>query len=141
MNRVVAVDPGRNKCGLVLTDADASLVLEGRVVSASSVIDLIIYWHEQAPLKGLVLGNGTSSKYWEEALIKVFPVEVVEEKGTTLRARQRYWELWPPMTWRRLIPRGLILPPHDLDAVAALLLLEDHLGKKFRWPGPHNFKT
>ena len=54
------------------------------------------------PSKGsakVIIGNGTSSKYWERKLLNYFSVEIVEEKGTTFRARNRYWELWPPVFW------------------------------------------
>ena len=49
------------------------------------------------------------------------------EAGTTLAARQRYWQLEPPRGWRRLLPEGLRLPPRDIDDVVAQLLLERHL--------------
>ena len=60
---------------------------------------------------------------------------LIPEKGTTLRARSRYWELWPVRGWQRLLPLGMRMPPVDLDAVAALVMLEDHLGIRFTWPG------
>jgi len=61
-------------------------------------------------------------------------VQLVDETGTTLRARDRYWQLWPPQGWRRWIPRGLLLPPGDLDALAALVMLEQSLNINCRWP-------
>ena len=60
----------------------------------------------------MILGNGTGSKYWERILREIAPIQVVEEQGTTLRARSRYWELWPPGPLLSLLPRGL--RPHDL---------------------------
>ena len=68
------------------------------------------------------------------------PIEIVEERGTTLRARERYWELCPPGILLSWLPRGLIVPIQPLDAVAALVLLEDHLNKKLNWRGSPNFK-
>jgi hypothetical protein len=55
---------------------------------------------------------------------------VLNEHGTTLAARRRYWELFPPRGWRRLLPEGLRLPPRDWDDVAAQLLLERWLGRR-----------
>ena len=52
---------------------------------------------------------------------------MVAEAGTTMEARQRYWELEPARGWRRLLPRGLRLPPRDVDDVVAQILLERHL--------------
>ena len=140
MRRIVAIDPGSKKCGLLLADLDKKLVLDGRVVDKSAVIDLITIWKSQATLDGILLGNGTTSQYWLGILKDLAPVQIVEERGTTLRARNRYWELWPPAIWCRWLPRGLIIPPNHLDAVAALVLLEDHFCKKLQWRGSKDFK-
>ncbi|WP_320668308.1 resolvase [Prochlorococcus sp. MIT 1307] len=140
MRSFIAIDPGNKKCGLLLADLEADLVLDGRVIDSNAVIDCILEWRAQGPIDGIVLGNGTTSKYWEVRLKGLAPIEIVEERGTTLRARERYWELWPPGIWLRWLPRGLLLPTNPLDAVAALVLLEDHLSKKLNWTGPPNFK-
>ena len=140
MRKIIAIDPGNKKCGLLLVDLDAACVLDGKVVDRLAVIDLVIAWTAKGDLKKIVLGNGTSSKFWYRKLEGFAPIEVVEEKGTTLRARERYWELWPPGVWCRLLPIGLRVPFLNLDAVAALVLLEDYLKKKLTWCGPKNFK-
>ena len=140
MSRLIAIDPGHKKCGLLLADLDLEVVLDGRVVDHAAVISLIINWKSQGDLDGILLGNGTSSKYWLRVLKDLAPVEIVEERGTTLRARERYWQLWPPGFWMSWLPRGLMIPSTHLDAIAALVLLEDHLGKKLRWSGSKNFR-
>ena len=140
MTRLIAIDPGKEKCGLLLADIDQELVLEGIVGHRTVVIDLVSRWISQGNLEGIVLGNGTTSKDWFRLLKDLAPVQIVQERGTTLRARERYWELWPPSWWLRWLPRGLLLPSKPLDAVAALILLEDHLNKKLRWQGPRNFR-
>ncbi len=140
MSRVLAIDPGRKKCGLLLVELHAGIVLDGRVVDQSIVIDCIKCWRSKEYFDRIYLGNGTSSSFWQKKLRGIAPITVVEEKGTTLRARYRYWELWPPGIWLRWLPRGLIHPATNLDAVAALVLLEDHLHKKFQWPGSRDFK-
>ncbi len=140
MNRFLAIDPGKDKCGLVLVDFEEGIVLAGRVVSSELVIDVIKDWQNEGTFKAIFLGNGTSSEYWNKKLIEFGSISVVEERGTTLRARKRYWELWPPINWRKFLPRGLNIPPVDLDAIAALVLLEDHLQTRFNWPGPPGFK-
>ncbi len=141
MSFLVSLDPGSSKCGLVLADVKSRLVLEGKIVDSDAVIHMINKWQEKFTCRKLILGNGTSSKYWIKPLSELCVVEVVDEKGSTLRARDRYWELWPPLGWRQYIPRGLILPPNNLDAVAALVLLEDYLGAKLKWSGPPVFKN
>ena len=140
MSKIIAIDPGKKKCGLLLADLDKELVLDGKVVDHLSVIDLVVSWKATGEVNSILLGNGTTSKFWQSYLQDLASIEVVEEKGTTLRARERYWELWPPPFWFGWLPRGLMLPSNHLDAVAALILLEDHLNKKFNWPGPIDFR-
>lgn len=134
MTRVVAVDPGRAKCGLVLVDMNQKLVLAGSVEPADQVMPLLERWcGDDAGVNRILLGNGTSSAAWQSRLQTMAPVELVEEAGTTLRARDRYWQLWPPRGWRRWVPRGLLLPPGNLDALAALVMLEDALAVCCQW--------
>ena len=140
MTRLVALDPGSKKCGLLLVDLEKALVLDGKVVECSHVVDLIMSWRDKGDLKGIVLGNGTSSNFWYMKLESFFSIEVVEEKGTTLRARKRYWELFPMPRWLNWLPKGLFVPSKPLDAIAALILLEDYLEMKLHWSEPMNFK-
>ena len=138
---IIAVDPGIDKCGLILVDLHKNLVIDGRVVSKSSVLELIHLWKRSYLVTKIFIGNGTSSGYWESLIRKLGDIEIIDEKGSTLLARKRYWELWPPSFWIRLIPEGLLVPPVSLDAVAALVFLEKYLNKKIKWYGPVNFKT
>ena len=141
MRTFVGIDPGRSKCGLILIDLEKELVLDGIVAEAKSVMQLLHLWHEKFPFEAILLGNGTSSDYWYRAIKSLAPVILVEEQGTTFRARERYWQLWPAQNWERWIPRGLKLPPEDLDAVAAMLLVEDYFQILLGWPGLPNFRN
>ena len=141
MTRVVAFDPGRSKCGLLLADTSTNTVLQGKVIPSSEVLNQLRAWmsnalEETAQIDELVIGDGTSSTIWQQQLHTSLKVHVVDETGTTLRARERYWQLWPARGWRRMLPSGLRLPPGDLDAIAALVILEDYLDRPLRWPGP-----
>ncbi len=141
MSCLISVDPGRSKCGLILVDVDAGKVLLGQIVEANYVLDVIIEWIKLKQVQELILGNGTSSTYWNEKLKGIISVTFVEERGTTLRARNRFFELWPPIGLKAWMPKGLLSPSEDLDAVAALILVEDFTGKKFIWPGIPNFRN
>ena len=141
MTRVVGFDPGRSKCGLLLADTSTNTVLQGKVIPSSEVLNQLRAWmsnalEETALIDELVIGDGTSSTIWQQQLPTNLKVHVVDETGTTLRARERYWQLWPARGWRRMLPSGLRLPPGDLDAIAALVILEDYLDRPLRWPGP-----
>jgi hypothetical protein len=66
------------------------------------------------------LGDGTGAREFAAA-VGDFPFELerVREKGTTLEARNLYWNLHPPKGWLRLVPQSLIVPPRDVDDLAA----------------------
>ena len=142
MSRVAGLDPGRSKCGLVLVDSASACVQTGLVLPRNNVVHQLERWRQEASLQLILIGNGTGSGGWLERLKPIAEVQSVDEQGTTLRARRRYWQLWPAQGWRRLIPEGLRLPPTDLDAIAALVMVEDHLNLSCRWPGkPPRFKS
>ena len=146
MTRVVAMDPGRSKCGLLLADTATNTVLQGMVIPSADVLDQLRVWMadtqgDTAQIAELVIGDGTSSMIWQQQLPASLPVRVVDETGTTLRARERYWQLWPARGWKLLLPKGLRIPSGDLDAIAALVILEDHLDRPLQWPGPDPLRT
>lgn len=143
MDKVIAIDPGKSKCGFILADIDTYSVNEASVVESSKMFDLLVLIQNKYIISNVFLGNGTTSKYWEKAFSHSFDfsINLIEEKGTTLRARDRYWEIWPPNKLYKLIPRGLILPSKQLDPIAALILLEDYFDKKFLWPINVSIKT
>ena len=136
MSHLVALDPGRSKCGLVLIDREHNRVLEGKVVPPQAVMAWVDHWHEQRSLDQVIVGDGTGSAQWLQAFNRFANVQSVNERGTTLRARDRYWDLWPARGWQRLLPKGLRLPPNELDAIAALVMAEDPLKQRCSWLGP-----
>jgi len=127
---LAALDPGRAKCGLAFSP-DGTTLQALWIGSPAAVLEQLQAWHALTPLQGVVLGCGTGSAGWPERLQRHLPEVAVwprPEHGTTLLARGRYWQLWPPRGWQRLLPAGLRQPPGPLDDVAALVLLEAHLG-------------
>jgi len=141
MSRVVCLDPGRCKCGLILADCSSHCVIEGHVLATEAVLDTLERWRTIAPVDRLVLGNGTASESLKRLLPPDLPVKLVDESGSTLKARKRYWQLWPPRGWRRVVPKGLLIPPTELDALAALVILESELGRNLAWPGSAPIRT
>ena len=126
---LAGLDPGRSKCGLVLTDPDRRVIRAALVLPPEQAWQRIEAWRRSEGLGAVVLGDGTGSASWRRRLEPLLTVQLVDETGTTLAARQRYWELHPGRSWRRLLPPGLRLPPRDIDDVVAQLLLERHLGR------------
>ncbi|MFQ6539664.1 MULTISPECIES: resolvase [Aphanothece] len=136
-SRLAGLDPGRSKCGLVLADAGLGTILAAAILPPAESLALLRQWQQQAGLVTVVLGNGTGSRSWPPQLARLgLQSETVEEAGTTLAARRRYWQLAGSGGWRRLLPEGLRLPPRDIDDVVAQLLVERHLGQPLSRRGP-----
>lgn len=126
---LAGLDPGRSKCGLVLTDPSRSRILEACVLSPDASWQRLQLWQRHADLAAVILGDGTGSRDWCQRLRPLLMVITVTERGSTLAARERFWQLQPPRGWCRLLPAGLRQPPRDWDDVVAQLLLERWLGR------------
>jgi hypothetical protein len=75
----------------------------------------------------VVVGSGTRSQRVVHALRELWPgraVLVLDERDTTLRARERYWAHNRRRGWRRLVPATLQTPPEPIDDFAAVVLAE-----------------
>jgi hypothetical protein len=131
---LAGLDPGLGKCGLVRTDASRRRIEASLVVSPEEAWQRLGAWIPRFSISALVLGNGTGSRAWLERLQPLCPVLLVEERGSTLAARPRYWQIHPARGWRRLLPIGLRQPPRPWDDVVAQLLLERALGYRLDRP-------
>lgn len=129
---LAALDPGRSKCGLARTDPGRTGIEEALVLSPEAAGERLRAWAEAGMITAVLVGNGTGSARWSRELARLLPVTLVEERGTTLAARRRYWELFPAHGWRRLLPAGLRQPPRDWDDVVAQLLIERALGRRLQ---------
>ena len=135
MSHIVSIDPGNKKCGLLLADIKSKNVIEAGISSLNNFSELVSLWNEKYIINRTIIGNGTNHSYVEKQLKqkKVLNITSVNESGTTLRARFRYWEIWPPNYFIRWIPQELLFPPENLDAVVALILVEDFLNYRLKW--------
>ena len=126
---ILGLDPGRDKCGLAVIDRDR--LVTHRVVDASVAIALIQQLCQDYPVDLIVMGDGTTSKNWREqiesSLARKIKIAMVNEKNSTLEARDRYWLMYPPNRLQRLIPQGLRVPPRPVDDIVAILLIERYL--------------
>lgn len=127
---VLGVDPGRSKCGAAA--CAPSGVLARAIVPPEALPDLVREWHLRYGITEIVVGNRTGSHPVARALELAvpLPVRMVDEAGTTLRARARYFAEHPPQGWRRLVPRGLLVPPQPYDDYVAVLLAEAMLAQE-----------
>ena len=143
MSLFISIDPGNNKCGLLLADDISGNVIEAGISSLEKLPDIVSLWDEEYNVYKILIGDGTNCKYIETQLKQknIINLTYVNERGSTLRARFRYWEIWPPHYFIRWLPKEMLFPPSNLDAVVALILLEDFLKYTFNWPEKLDIKT
>lgn len=127
---VVAVDPGREKCGIAVVGKDG--VLHKEVVAARETVTVIANLVRKHKPDCVVVGAGTTGKRFADALRENMPemrIELVDERNSTLRARARFFKDNPPRGLMRLIPKGLLIPNRPYDDYVALILAEDYLSE------------
>ena len=80
------------------------------------------------PIDHVAIGHGTNAGVVSSVVRDAgLAFTLVDERETTLRARARYFADHPPRGWRRLVPRGMLLPERPIDDYAALLIAERYL--------------
>ncbi|MCU0536023.1 MAG: pre-16S rRNA-processing nuclease YqgF [Hydrococcus sp. Prado102] len=130
MTKILGFDPGRDKCGVAIMGRDRQLAYH-QVIVAAVVIDTIKSLCQQFAIEQLVMGNQTTSKQWRQKLEKNLPSSIsivtIDERNSSLEARDRYWQMYPPKGLQRLIPQGMRLPPRPIDDIVAILLIERYL--------------
>ena len=136
MSIYISIDPGISKCGVLLADIKSGEVIEAGIVSLNKFSGLLSLWNRDYKVSKIIIGDGTNCKYVENQLKRnnFLNINYVNERGSTLRARFRFWEIWPPNYFIRWLPKEMLFPPENLDAIVALILLEDFLNCKFSWP-------
>ncbi len=142
MSLYVSIDPGTKKCGLLLADLQTGKVIKAGIAPLNKFYDLVSLWNEDYGIIKIIIGNGTNCKYIGNKLKQnnFLNINYVNERGSTLRARFRYWEIWPPNYFIRWLPKEILFPPENLDAIVALILLEDFLNCTFIWPDKVDIK-
>ena len=129
MSFYISIDPGNKKCGLLLADIQSGKIIEAAITSTNKFSDLVSFWSKDYNISKIIIGDGTNCKYIRNTLKRknFLDLNFVNEKGSTLKARFRYWEIWPPNYFIRWLPKEILFPPDNLDAIVALILLEDFL--------------
>ena len=123
-------DPGRDKCGIAVVGVDRQLHYH-QVVASEDAIATIQRLCKQFPITALVMGDQTTAKSWKKKLQLDLPPRVpivlVDERYSSLEARDRYWQMYPAKGLWSLIPQGLRQPPRPVDDIVAILLIERYL--------------
>ena len=142
MSRVITIDPGKSKCGLVLAEITEKKVYEAIVVKSELLENYLRKLINTEKISQIIIGNGTTNRDIRGKL-DFFKKEIItfEEKNTTFRAKARYFELFPISGLKFLIPREVFILNKNLDAISALIILEDYCKTKFTLNQNIDFKT
>lgn len=133
---ILGIDPGTRKCGYALVTAIGAAPLELGIVPTEGLGDRVRELAARYAIRAVALGGGTHARPVNDQLAGLdVPVSLVDERETTLLARRRYFAVHPPRGWRRLVPRGMLLPPRPIDDFAAVLIAERLLATEPAEPG------
>lgn len=122
--KLLAVDPGKEKCGFALLSESGELLEHGIIATLNlekAFDEKFASWSPEI----VILGDGTHSKCVQQILSKKIgkaPMQIVNEHDSTYRARKLYYQNHPPKGIWRWIPLGLQVPPVPYDDYAAMLL-------------------
>ena len=142
MSKVISIDPGKSKCGLVLAEISEKKVYEAIVIRSELLEGYVRNLNAVENISKIIIGNGTTSREITKKM-DFFKKEIIifEEKNTTFRAKSRYFELFPISGLKFLIPRDIFILNKNLDAISALIILEDYCKIKFVLNQNIDFKT
>ena len=142
MPKVITIDPGKSKCGLVLAEISEKKVYKAIILKSELLENYVRTLIAAEDISLIIIGNGTTSREIREKLY-FFKKEIItfEEKNTTYRAKARYFELFPIIGLKFLMPREVFILNKNLDAISALIILEDYCKTKFTLIQNIDFKT
>ena len=132
MAKVITIDPGKSKCGLVLAEISEKKIYEAIILKSELLEDYVRNLNTVENISKIIIGNGTTSREITKKM-DFFKKEIInfQEKNTTFRAKSRYFELFPISGLKCLIPREIFILNKNLDAISALIILEDYCKIKF----------
>ena len=132
MTKYISIDPGRYKCGFVLADSDKKKVLQAKIILSNSLVKNIKEFQKSDENIQVIIGNGTSSKeHCKDLGFLKKKLFIAEERNTTYRAKSRFFEFFPINGIKRYLPREIFIYNLNLDAISAIIILEDYLDLTF----------
>ena len=132
MVKLISIDPGKFKCGLVFAELSEKKVYKAIIIESVLINEYIRNLNKVEDISKIIIGNGTTSGFIREKL-DFFEKEIItfEEKNTTYRAKARYFEFFPIRGFKFFIPREVFILNKNLDAISALIILEDYCQMQF----------
>ena len=127
---ILGFDPGKDKCGLAVMGQDCKIIYH-QIIDSTVAIATVKELFRKYSLEILVMGDRTTAKAWQKQITENVPeaktIVMVDEHNSTLEARDRYWQIYPPRGLTKLIPLGMRLPSRPVDDIVAIILIERYL--------------
>ena len=132
---IIAVDPGRSKCGVAVVGGPATITRKHRQVVATDrlVVELGILLRRFPEIRTIIIGAGTGSAPLRKAVKSTFSnqsVVTVDEHRSSERGRARFLKENVPAGWRRIMPPSLRTPEVPYDDYVAIILAEEYFAQK-----------
>ena len=68
MSLFISIDPGKEKCGILLADIKSRNVINAGISSLNRFSDLVSLWYEEYNVCKILIGDGTNCKFIENEL-------------------------------------------------------------------------
>lgn len=124
---LLAIDPGNDKTGLALLSNTGGLVERKIIASPQLEAEVTSIYQAYPSISRIVCGNGTNHRRLYPKLEGLahtwnLAISLVNEAHTTEEAKRLYWVLNPPKGLRRLLPKGMLVPPEPVDDITAYVI-------------------
>lgn len=129
---VIAVDPGREKCGIAVV-GERQGIIHKEIIPTVELAPTIKNLLAKYGAGIIVLGDRTTSKEAKRELERLastdqpLKINLVDEHKSTDAARRRYWQDNPPKGLWALVPTTMQTPPVPVDDYVAVILAERYL--------------
>ena len=125
---ILAVDPGRDKCGVAVV-SDRMEIHHKKIVNSRDICAYLNKLVHKYDIDKVIIGNGTASQAVKGELCRQvgtgLPVVTVDERDSTREAEERYLQDNPPRGIKKLLSkfvRWRVEKP--LDDYTAVILAE-----------------
>jgi RNase H-fold protein (predicted Holliday junction resolvase) len=126
---LLAIDPGREKCGVAVVTARREVLIQ-EIVSLDMLHQRVAHYIGRYGVSIIVLGDRTGAREVRDLLRRSgFQQEIafVDEHRSSKLGRERYLKAHPARGWASLLPIGLRVPDHPYDDYVAVILAERFL--------------
>jgi len=126
---ILAIDPGKYKCGLAILGFDKT-IFEKQIIKRTAIITATLAYFNKYQILTVVVGDSSNGRSLAKEFAKQnISVALIDEKNSTLEARELYWQESPPKGLWKLLPQSLRIPPRPVDDYAAVILAQRYLSK------------